>query len=245
VSFALIDGIKNHGRLVQAVLLLVLFVAIAVSLRLLPVDPALEWLNDRADALGSWAAVAFVALFIGLTLFLLPGWPLNVIAGAIFGPIGGALLTSLASNSAAAVSFLVGRRLGTRMATRLANRYRRVEAVYRAFGRRGSWRLVAAVRLSHALPFGLQNLLLGASPVAFWTFLLTTFAVTLPGICVMAYLGHLGAAWKAAEMDAPAGGWQWALRGAGLLGAAVALGYLGHVLRRAIREEAGPDAREP
>ncbi len=227
MRFSLAHAVKHHGRLIRAGLVLLLLVAIALALRFLPVERPVQWLHDQADALGPWSAAVFVFLFVALTVVFLPGWPLNVISGVVFGPLLGAGLTSLASNTAAAVSFFIGRGLGKKKAARLAKRYPKIDAVYRTFGRRGSWRLVAAVRLSHALPFGLQNFLLGASPVGFWSYLLTTFAVTLPGICVVAYLGHLGAAWKAGDAASSSGTWSWVLRVGGLMVAAAALYYLG------------------
>ena len=100
------------------------------------------------------------------------------------------------------------------------------------------------MRLSHALPFGLQNFLLGASPVRFWVYLLTTVAVTLPGIFVVAYLGHLGGlALNPDEVEADGLGW-WARRIGGLALAAAALFYIGRTVRRAIKERTHIDVEE-
>jgi len=234
----------RHGRLVRAGLIVLLLLGIAIALRFLPLDRALVWLNDQADALGPWAPLVFVVLFICLTVVLLPGWPLNVAAGAIFGPLIGAATTIVASNAAAAISFLIGRGMAHRKTSRLVKRYPKLNAVYHTLKGRDSWKLVAAVRLSHALPFGLQNFLLGASPVGFWTYLLTTIAVTLPGICVVAYLGYLGALAAGPGEDQPASAWQWGMRIGGLLVAAAAIYYLGRTVRRAIKQESGIDLDE-
>jgi uncharacterized membrane protein YdjX (TVP38/TMEM64 family) len=229
----------HKGALGRVIAVALLTAAAVLLLRQVPVERPVQWLSQQAESLGPWAPAAFVGLFVGLTVVLLPGWPLNVLAGVIFGPFLGAALTALASNVAASVSFFIGRGLGKKKAAQLARRYPKVHAVYRTFGRRGSWRLVAAVRLSHALPFGLQNFLLGASPVGFWTYLLTTFAVTLPGICLITYLGYLGAVWGTMEVDVGPrqSPFQWTLRAAGLAVAAAALYYLARVIRRAIKEE--------
>jgi uncharacterized membrane protein YdjX (TVP38/TMEM64 family) len=234
---------RNRG-LLRAGLLVLLLVALAMALRFLPLQSSIDWLKERADALGAWAPVVFVLAFIGLTVVLLPGAPLNVAAGVIFGPIAGGIVTAVASNAAAAVSFFLGRHLARRTAARLVRRHPKLDAVYHTLDSRESWKLVAAVRLSHALPFGLQNFLLGASPVRFWTYLLTTFAVTLPGIFVVAYLGHLGAvALNPSEVaaDSP---WWWLTRFGGLAVAAIAIFYIGRTIHRAIKERAHIDVED-
>jgi uncharacterized membrane protein YdjX (TVP38/TMEM64 family) len=229
----LFEFLGRHRRLVQAALVILVLLAVAGAVRFLPIADLAQWLAGRPEVLGWWAPVLFVLLFVGLAVVLLPAWPLNVAAGVMFGPVLGSLMTCLASNTAAAVSFLIGRALGRRKAARLVQRYPKLDAVYQTLRRGDSWKLVAAVRLSHALPFGLQNFLLGASPVRFWTYLLTTIAVTLPGICVVTYLGYLGGAVSDPNRaDSPLR-W-WLLRGGGLLVAAAAIFYLGRTVRRAI-----------
>jgi uncharacterized membrane protein YdjX (TVP38/TMEM64 family) len=238
------EAARRHRGLVRAGLFILLLLAVALALRFLPLQAAIEWIHAQAESLGAWAPIVFVLAFVALTVVLLPGAPLNVAAGVIFGPLLGGVVTAIASNAAAAVSFGIGRGLAHRRAARLIERYPKLKAVYRTLKSREGWKLVAAVRLSHALPFGLQNFLLGASPVSFWAYLLTTIAVTLPGIFVIAYLGHLGAvALAPGETEQPSP-WRWALRIGGLAVAAAAIYYIGRTVRRAIKERAHIDLDE-
>src|SRR5918911_1009190 len=103
----------------------------------------------------------------------------------------------------------------------------------------GGWKVVVAVRLSHAIPFGLQSLLFGLTPVPFRTYLLATWAAVLPGAFLYAYLGHLGAVALEArqEVATAAGRWQWAARVLGLLAAAAALLYVTHLARKGLKEQ--------
>jgi uncharacterized membrane protein YdjX (TVP38/TMEM64 family) len=245
VRSRLIHAARHHRRLIRAALVILLLLAVALSLRYLPVDQLVRWLDQQAEALGHWTPVVFLLLFVSLAAVWLPAWPLNVAAGVIFGPVLGALMTCLASNSAAAFTFFIGRRLARRQALRIVRRYPKLDAVYHSLGSARSWKLVAAVRLSHALPFGLQNFLLGASPVRFWTFLLTTIAVTLPGICVIAYLGYLGAmAVEVSEAERSVSPLEWAMRVGGVAIAVAALYYLSYAVLRAIKERAHIDVEE-
>jgi uncharacterized membrane protein YdjX (TVP38/TMEM64 family) len=135
------------------------------------------------------------------------------------------------------LSFLIARYLGHDQAAQIVHHYPRLEAAYQTLGDKDGWKVVAAVRLSHALPFGLQNMLLGLSPVGFVPYLLTTWLVTFPGIFVMAYLGYIGAvALVPSEGDEPLSTWQWGARAAGLLIAGAAVLYVARLVQRAIKQ---------
>lgn len=234
--------LRRHDFLLKTLAMIVTMIAFVILLRSLPMEGTLEWLQQKVDELGAWAPVVFILLFIGLTAVLLPGWPLNVASGALFGPLWGGVLTSIGSTSAAAVSFLIGRYLAHGWVARKVHRYPRLNAVYHALGREESWKIVAAVRLSHSMPFGMQNFLLGVSPVRFLPYLLTTWLITLPGIFFFAYLGYLaGTALAPEHVQEPISGWQWLLRGAGLLIAGGAVFYLGRIAYRAIKQHSAID----
>jgi hypothetical protein len=98
------------------------------------------------------------------------------------------------------------------------------------------WKSVAAVRVSHFLPFGMQNYAFGLTGIRFWTFVLTTWLVTLPGTVLQVHLGHLGFSSLDAWRNDSLGGWQqWAWRGAGLLVLAAAAAYIAWMGRSVYR----------
>ena len=203
-----------------------------VLLQFVPLQPAMAQLRDWVDGLGAWGPVVFVLAFIVLTSLLLPGWPLNVLGGVLFGALWGGVLTSLASTLAAAVPFLISRYLAHDFVVAAARRYPKFDALYHALGEEANWKIVAAVRLSHALPYGLQNYLLGLTPVRLLPYVATTCLISLPGIFMIAYLGDLGTSGASASPE----GWRgWLLRGGGLVVAAAAIFYLGRLVRRALR----------
>lgn len=207
-------------------------VAVLILLQFVPLQPVMDTLRGWVDALGPWGPLAFVLTFIVLTSLLLPGWPLNVLGGALFGALWGGVLTSLASTLAAAVPFLISRYLARDFVMNTARRHPKFDALYCALGEEANWKIVAAVRLSHALPYGLQNYLLGLTPVRLLPYVLTTCLISLPGIFMIAYLGDLGTS----SVESSSEGWRgWFLRGAGFVVAAAAIFYLGRVVRRALR----------
>src|SRR5690606_14892721 len=111
-------------------------------------------------------------------------------------------------------------------------------------------------RLSHFLPFGMQNYAFGLTGIGFWTYAITTWAITLPGTFLQAYIGDLGFSSMESWQGTAAADWQvWGLRGLGLLAVASAVLYIGHLgrsvyreavadeLERAVEEETAADER--
>jgi uncharacterized membrane protein YdjX (TVP38/TMEM64 family) len=206
--------------------------------------PLREWtfdLRHRAVGGGAWGALGFIGTFVLVSLACLPTWPLPIAAGALFGTVRGGLLASAACVTAAAAGFLAARGLGRTSMRRWLESSPRLRALEHTVAEAG-WKVVAAVRVSHFLPFGMQNYAFGLTRIRLRTFLAMTWGVTFPGIMFQAYLGHVGFTSVEAWHERSAADWQtWGLRiGAGLLlaGAVIYIGRLGRtVYRTAIRRE--------
>lgn len=236
------EGTRNRW-LVRGAILAGVILTLALLGRALPLDTALTWLRDRTEELGIWAALAFGGIFVVATLVLVPGWPMTVAAGAVFGPAFGTLVMWLAALVSASVAFFLGRIFGQERASRHVTPYPRLHTLYRTLGDHGGWKLVVAVRLSHALPFGLQGMLFGLTPIGFWSYLLSSAVVMLPGTFVYTYLGHVGATvLEASAFETPAhGGQPWLLEAIGLTIAILALAYVARHAQRVLT--AVPDPR--
>src|SRR5207244_4032836 len=100
-------------------------------------------------------------------------------------------------------------------------------------------------RLSQGIPFGVQNLVFGLTPVHFGPYLLATWAAMLPGIVLYVMLGRLGAAALEGSDEVLAGPARWLVRLLGLAAAAGALLYVAHMARKAIKEQTGLDLSHP
>ena len=146
-----------------------------------------------------------------------PASALTLAAGAVFGLAVGTVTASLASTTGAAASFLISRYLARGLVTRKFGDDPRFAAIDREISRSGAL-IVALLRLSPAVPFGLQNYLYGLTGIGFWTYLLTSWAAMLPGTVMYVYLGYLGRA----GLDAAGGSGrtrtplEWALLAVGL-----------------------------
>jgi uncharacterized membrane protein YdjX (TVP38/TMEM64 family) len=233
--------LNERAAILRGISAVLAVLSIAVIYWVAPVREIVEWLRSDDSAFDMVGAFLFVAAFVALTACCLPVWIMPVLAGAIFGAWRGALIASGSCVLAAAVTFAGGRFVtGTALRTRLQSSPR-----LRALERTASeadWRLVAAVRVSHFLPFGLQNYALGLTGIRFPSYVLATWIATLPGIVLQAYIGDVGFLSVESWKDQTLVKWQdWALRGAALLVMGGAILYLGWLWRsrygRILKEE--------
>jgi uncharacterized membrane protein YdjX (TVP38/TMEM64 family) len=153
-----------------------------------------EWMRasqgwfDQHPFLGT--GLYFLGFAMGVT-FLFPGMLLGAGAGFLFGFWGGWAMASLAPLAAAAVVFLLSRRLAVRWMPerwRKDIRYRMVDQVLQD---KGPW-IIALLRLSPVIPFGLANVFYGMTSVRFGGYLLASWVGMLPGAGVAAWIGHTG-----------------------------------------------------
>jgi uncharacterized membrane protein YdjX (TVP38/TMEM64 family) len=216
-------------------------VAIGASLiaRQVPVGRALDLVSRRVEGLGVWGPLAFGLAYTAAVLLLVPAWPFTIAAGAIFGPVVGAITAWIASNIGAALAFLLARGLAR---DAVANRLRgdpRFEAIDRAVADDG-WKIVGLLRLSPAIPFGLQNYAYGLTGIPFRTHALTTAIAMLPGTLLYISLGHVGRAGLEAAGDprsrTPG---EWALLAVGLLATIGATAMVGWLVRRSLKDKEG------
>jgi uncharacterized membrane protein YdjX (TVP38/TMEM64 family) len=195
-----------------------------------------EALQNRAGENLVQTALLFVAIHVFFTTFLIPVWPLPFLAGAVFGVLKGTVVASTGCVTAAAATFLLARAIGRTALRGFLERAPRLRAVEKTVGEAG-WKVVAAVRVSHFLTFGMQNYALGLTRIGLGTFMLATWGATLPGIALQAYVGHLGfTSVEAWQQTSPAAWRWWAFRAGGLLVLAAAVAYLARLSRSLYRD---------
>ena len=188
------------------------------------------WIHD----VGPWAFVAYIAVFLLLTTFFVPDTLLAIVAGAVFGMVGGVLAVSFAGILAAALQYLLARTLlKGRIDAWLRDRPR-LTAIQRAL-RRDQVKLQWFLRLTPFNPTTVSYLL-GATGVRFGPYLFACFGL-LPAFVVEVYVGHAGRSLtSAAERRDAVGPWHDALMVGGLAACVLVLAWLATKARRAVRE---------
>ena len=203
------------SKVVRSVLLVILTVGIAAFL----LAGGYRFLSFRnlvanKDALIAWAnahtvlaPVAWVAAYLALGLFGLPGSTmLNVSAGLLFNFQMGLLLVVSASTLASSLAFLSFRYLFRDFFE--ARLRRRFPAMIERLEGEGLY-FVFALRLLPVIPYSASNFLLAISPLRFWPCLLVSLVALLPRYLLYVYAGtHLG------EIQNPGDLWSPSLIGA-------------------------------
>jgi uncharacterized membrane protein YdjX (TVP38/TMEM64 family) len=234
----------RRRTLLRRVSAVVIIAALVVIARSLPVEQTVDGVKSRVEQMGAAGPVVVGVLFVLVSFVALPIWPLNVVAGALFGPVGGTATISAASVVGATLAFLAARYLARERVAQYIARSPRLSALDSAV-EEASWKVVAAVRLIHVMPFGLQNYLLGLTGIHFRTFLFTSWLVMLPGTFLYAYAGYLGGVGLEA-LSRPGRGESlafWAVRLAGFAVAASVAVAVMYMIRKAIKDKLSDEQR--
>jgi uncharacterized membrane protein YdjX (TVP38/TMEM64 family) len=139
---------------------------------------------DRLDAwfngLGLWAPVVFILLWIAACVFFLPGLPISIAGGLIFGAVWGTIYTTIGANIGAATAFLIGRYAARGMVERRLQSNARLKKIDEGVKRQG-WRMLMVTRLVPIFPFNIQNYVYGLTDIKLSTYVLVSLVCMLPG----------------------------------------------------------------
>ncbi len=159
------------------------------------------------DALGPWAAAAFIALYAIAAVAWVPGSVLTLAAGAIFGLLEGTLYTIVGATLGASLAFLVSRYLARGTIERRLGDSPKLRAVDEAIEREGA-KIVFLIRLSPVFPFNALNYALGLTRVKFREYVPASAFGMIPGTFMYVYAGHaagqIAAGTAGAGPDGPA-----------------------------------------
>lgn len=139
----------------------------------------LDRLNGWFDSLGPWAPIVFILLWIAAAVFFLPGLPLTIAGGLVFGAVWGTVWTTVGANLGAAAAFLVGRFLARGMVERRVGSSDTLQKIDQGVRRQG-WRMLLITRLVPIFPFNLQNYAYGLTDIKLSTFVLVSLPAMLP-----------------------------------------------------------------
>jgi uncharacterized membrane protein YdjX (TVP38/TMEM64 family)/Fe-S oxidoreductase len=137
-----------------------------------------EKLREMIAAYGVLAPVIYILVYSLAPVLFLPGLPLTIAGGILFGPVWGVVYTIFGATIGASLAFLVARYLARDwVASRLASpKWARFDEEVADHG----WKVVAFTRLIPAFPFNLLNYAFGLTRISFAHYLLATFVCMLP-----------------------------------------------------------------
>ncbi len=139
---------------------------------------------DRMDAwfdgLGIWGPLVFILLWVAACVFFLPGLPISIAGGLIFGAFWGTIYTTIGANLGAAAAFLIGRYVARGMVERRVSHNAGLRRIDEGVKRQG-WRMLMITRLVPIFPFNIQNFVYGLTDISFGTYVVVSLVCMLPG----------------------------------------------------------------
>jgi uncharacterized membrane protein YdjX (TVP38/TMEM64 family) len=193
---------------------------------------ALQWI----DGLGTWAAIAFMLLYIVATIAFLPGSILTLGAGVVFGVILGSIYVFIGATLGATAAFLVGRYLARGWVAKKIAGNQKFKAIDEAVGKEGL-KIVILTRLSPVFPFNLLNYAYGITNVSLKDYVIGSLGM-IPGTIMYVYIGSLagslatlGTATNQANPTL-----QWTIRIVGFIATVAVTIYVTKVASKALNE---------
>jgi uncharacterized membrane protein YdjX (TVP38/TMEM64 family) len=175
----------NKGSIIRPILFLLLIVAVIV-LQYFHLEQYLD--QERLRRFGAAHEVLLPLIYLAVWMvgpLFMPGLPITLAGGVLFGPIWGVVYTSFGSTLGAGLVFLAARYLARDwVAGKLAGT--RLMSLDEKVARHG-WKIVAFTRLVPVFSFSLLNYAFGLTRVSFWPYLAATFVCMLPSTIAYVY----------------------------------------------------------
>ena len=164
--------------------------ALFAAYSFLPVQEWMESFRAWIEELGPLGWAIFIVAYALACLVLFPGSLLTLAAGVAWG-LWGFPLVVVGATIGAGLAFLAGRYFAQERVEKMIADRPKLRAVNAAIEEEG-WKTVGLLRLSPAVPFSLQNWVLGATSVGFVPYILATFFGIMPGSLLYVWIGSLG-----------------------------------------------------
>jgi uncharacterized membrane protein YdjX (TVP38/TMEM64 family) len=171
---------KKSGSIWGRLALLTLLIAAIAVLKISGAGAYLqpERMQEWMAGYGYWAPLIYILLYSLAPALFMPGLPLTILGGMLFGPVWGVVYTIVGATSGACVAFLIARYLGRDWVSRkmTGDRWQKLDADVARHG----WKIVALTRLIPLFPFNLLNYAFGITRIPFFHYTLTSFICMLP-----------------------------------------------------------------
>jgi uncharacterized membrane protein YdjX (TVP38/TMEM64 family) len=170
----------NKASLIKRLLLLAAVIGGIVAIR---VSGATEYLDQEKlraaiQGYGVLAPIVYMLLYTIAPVLFLPGLPITIAGGILFGPFWGVVYTITGATAEACVAFLTARYLARDwIEVKLRSpRWKRLDQGVE----REEWKIVAFTRLIPVFLFNLLNYAFGLTRIKFLQYAVTTLVCMLP-----------------------------------------------------------------
>lgn len=167
-------------------LIFLLLIAAVVAMQYFHLEHYLD--KERLRQFGASYRVLLPLIYLAVwTLgpLVMPGLPITLAGGVLFGPFWGVVYTAIGSALGAGLVFLVARYLARDwVAAKLSGT--RLMSLDEKVARHG-WKIVAFTRLVPIFSYSLLNYAFGLTRISFWPYLAATFICMLPATIAFVY----------------------------------------------------------
>lgn len=174
------ESVKTKPSLLRPFLFLIILGAVIFFIRYYNLDMYLEkeHLRQLIAGYGIWGPIIYLLIWTIAPSLFLPGLPLTLAGGVLFGFIPGVIYTSAGSTSGATLAFLIARYLARDwVASKLAGT--KAAGLDEKVGRHG-WKIVAFTRLIPIFPYNLLNYAFGLTRISLAVYVITSLIFMLP-----------------------------------------------------------------
>lgn len=168
------------NKKIRAVFFILILIFLIAAIRLFGLHAYLdqERLRGWIGGFGTGGPIVYILIFSIAPSLFLPGLPITVAGGLVFGPVWGTVYASVGSTLGAGIAFLVARYFARDTVVELlGDRWQKIDEGVTQKG----WIYVAITRLIPVFPFNLLNYAFGLTKIPFLTYLLTSWVFMLPG----------------------------------------------------------------
>ena len=162
---------------------LIILILLAVVVAGVQLSGATRYLQqEKLQALiasyGALAPAIYILIFALAPVLFLPGLPITIVGGILFGPLWGVLYTITGATIGASLAFLVARYVARDwVAAKLTGpTWEKLDSEVA----RNGWKVVAFTRLIPAFPFNLLNYAFGLTKISFVQYVVVSFICMLP-----------------------------------------------------------------
>jgi uncharacterized membrane protein YdjX (TVP38/TMEM64 family) len=172
---------------IRPLIFVLLIVAIIVAVRAFHLQQYMdkERLRQLVASYGFWGPGIYLLIWSLAPPLFLPGLPITLAGGVLFGPLWGVVYTAFGATAGASLAFLVARYLARDwVAAKLAGT--RLMTLDDKVARHG-WKIVAITRLIPIFPYFLLNYAFGLTRVSLGAYVLATFICMIPWTVAYVY----------------------------------------------------------
>lgn len=139
-----------------------------------------DFLRGWIDSFGIWGPAVYIFIYILSAALMVPGLPMTVLGGILFGPVLGTVYVSIGATIGATLAFLIARYLGREWVEGIIHG-RKFHDLYLEVEKKG-WKIVAFTRLIPIFPYNFLNYAFGLTKVKLAHYIAASFIFMLPGI---------------------------------------------------------------